>query len=246
MMTISTKKPKQKTIFPFPDHWPQCSEETEEGVRMSTQKRAPWYGNMPNLAAWHSGLPLSSNMTDIPIEDMTTWVHRSPDERKREEDKHGKVLRPRNCFILYKSAYAPRIKNLLQGNKSQAVKSIIAGRSWNMETPDVKQKYKMLADIERHRHAEAHPDYRFSPRKPRKQSPVMKEASTELKVLSSPISKNLEPSFEDTESTALDTEGSWWLHGEDLRYYTLENLEMDYSFNLVGLPEIYQGIGCSN
>ncbi|KAJ6039338.1 hypothetical protein N7499_003744 [Penicillium canescens] len=129
--------------------------------------------------------------------------------------------------------------------KSHSVVSAIAGRSWNMETPDVRQKYEMLAHMERLGHAEAHPDYRFSPIK-RKRSPVRKEASADSKVPSTPIGEDLEPLFEDTESTLHATEGSWWLHGEGLRYSALQNFKMGYSSNLFGLPDTYNGLWFSD
>ncbi|KAJ6125889.1 hypothetical protein N7471_010382 [Penicillium samsonianum] len=179
-------------------------------------------------------------MTNIAVEDMTKWVHRPLGDRKREEKTHGKVLRPRNCFILYKSAYARRIESVLQKKDHSAV-SAIAGRSWNMETPEVRQRYTTLAHIERQGHAEAHPEYRFSPLK-RKRSPVAKESSPEIKVPSPPVSTDLGPQLQDIVSTLLISEASWWLQGGSFRFSTTEEFGMDYSSDLVEPPSTYPGI----
>ena len=111
--------------------------------------------------------PLSVLTKDyqMPIRDMHAWVHRSADTRQREaEDKKGYVTRPMNSFMLYRSAYADRVKQFAKENNHQVV-SQVTGLSWTMETPDVKEMFEKLAIIERDNHATAHPNYKFAPNK---------------------------------------------------------------------------------
>lgn len=46
-------------------------------------------------------------------------------------------------------------------NSHQAV-SKLAGKSWKLETLEIKQKYQRLATIEKDNHTKAHPGYRLS------------------------------------------------------------------------------------
>lgn len=74
-----------------------------------------------------------------------------------------------NCFLLYRSAYANRIVALTSRENHQVV-SQIAGMSWNLETMDIKQKFRDLASVEKDNHATAHPNYRFAPKFEREQA----------------------------------------------------------------------------
>jgi hypothetical protein len=62
--------------------------------------------------------------------------------------------------MLYRSDYAERIKTFLSHKTQQAV-SKLAAIFWEGELPDVKTFYKQLAEIEKHNHREAHPDYKL-------------------------------------------------------------------------------------
>ncbi|GFG21417.1 hypothetical protein IFM5058_11036.1, partial [Aspergillus udagawae] len=54
---------------------------------------------------------LTQTMTHIPVRDMHTWVQRSIEERHQEVLKRrGRIPRPMNSFMLYRSAYADRAK----------------------------------------------------------------------------------------------------------------------------------------
>jgi hypothetical protein len=102
---------------------------------------------------------------DVPIKDMEAWVHRSTEVRMKEvEDGNGKIPRPMNSFMLYRSAYADRLKAWGQHNNHQEV-SKFAGASWQIEPEELKDRYKDLAKVERENHQRAHPDYKFSPSK---------------------------------------------------------------------------------
>ncbi|KAJ5779437.1 High mobility group superfamily [Penicillium paradoxum] len=108
---------------------------------------------------------LTESFHTTPIKDMDAWVARSTVERRDEvRKKNGKISRPMNSFMLYRSAYAERTKRLVGANNHQIV-SKIAGQGWKLEPADIRRKYEDLAKIERDNHARTHPDYKFSPNK---------------------------------------------------------------------------------
>ncbi|KAF4227976.1 hypothetical protein CNMCM8980_007020 [Aspergillus fumigatiaffinis] len=101
---------------------------------------------------------------------MHSWVQR-PDEERHQEvlKRHGRIPRPLNSFMLYRSAYADRAKLWTAHDNHQTV-SVITGLSWNIETPQIRRMYKNLAKIEKRNHARAHPGYHFTVRKRRERS----------------------------------------------------------------------------
>lgn len=108
---------------------------------------------------------LTESFHTTPIKDMDAWVSRSALERQDEvRKKNGKISRPMNSFMLYRSAYAERTKRLVGANNHQIV-SKIAGQGWKMEPIEIRRKYEELAKLERDNHAATHPDYKFSPNK---------------------------------------------------------------------------------
>jgi len=117
----------------------------------------------PNVTA-----PLSKStkhMTHIPLRDMESWVHRPIKIRMQEVAKrNGRVARPMNSFMLYRSAYAERAKQLITETNHQKV-SEAAGESWKIESREIREKYELLASIEKSNHLKAHPGYKFSPSK---------------------------------------------------------------------------------
>ncbi|GIJ92723.1 hypothetical protein Asppvi_002033 [Aspergillus pseudoviridinutans] len=114
---------------------------------------------------------LTQTMTHIPVRDMHSWVQRPIEERRQEIlKKNGRIPRPMNSFMLYRSAYADRAKFLTTAHNDHQKVSIITGISWNIETPKIRRTYKILARIEKENHARAHPDYHFSASKKRKPS----------------------------------------------------------------------------
>ncbi|KAL3469054.1 hypothetical protein BJX99DRAFT_265568 [Aspergillus californicus] len=102
------------------------------------------------------------HMTEVPIKDMETYVCRSTKERHKEKRKDGKIPRPMNAFMLYRSAYADRMKAWFAQHSPRLV-SVAAGISWNNETDKIKQKYVDLASLEKSNHLKAHPGYKWNP-----------------------------------------------------------------------------------
>ncbi|KAK2878182.1 hypothetical protein FQN49_001085 [Arthroderma sp. PD_2] len=108
---------------------------------------------------------LTKNMPHIPIRDMERWVNRSADERLKEvKMKNGKIARPMNSFMLYRSAYAERTKEWCSQNNHQVV-SRASGQSWPLEPREIRDRYERYATIERDNHHKAHPNYKFAPNK---------------------------------------------------------------------------------
>lgn len=117
---------------------------------------------------------LTEHLHHIPIKDMEAWVNRSADVRRQDAREKGKIARPMNSFMMYRSAYADRVKEWCVQNNHQVV-SQVSGRSWPMEPPEVREKYELLALVERDNHQKAHPEYKFAPNKT--QTPPRKKRS---------------------------------------------------------------------
>ena len=114
---------------------------------------------------------VTKHLTNVPIRNMELEVNRSIEKRHEEVvKKHGKVARPMNSFMLYRAAYAERIKKMLGQNNHQVV-SEVAGDSWRLESREIREKYELLASIEKSNHLKAHPGYKFSPSKDKKKRP---------------------------------------------------------------------------
>lgn len=110
---------------------------------------------------------LTKDMAHVPIKDMEEWVHRPIEVRQQEAKQKGKIARPMNSFMLYRSAYSERAQKWFAQNNHQVV-SRMAGESWRHETPEIRRKYEQLAKIEKANHSRAHPGYRFAPEKDKK------------------------------------------------------------------------------
>lgn len=107
---------------------------------------------------------ITNHLVDIPLKDMTAYVSRPIEERLKEAREKGKVPRPMNSFMLYRSSYAPRIKVLIGQTNHQEV-SKAAGCGWRLEPSDIREMYEELAKTERDNHTTTHPDYKFKPQK---------------------------------------------------------------------------------
>ncbi|KAJ9652938.1 hypothetical protein H2198_007847 [Neophaeococcomyces mojaviensis] len=109
--------------------------------------------------------PLSV-MNNGPVMDMMAWATRSNDERYKEVVKRkGKIPRPVNCFMMYRTAYSVRIKQwAAQGNNNQLI-SRVAGASWVLESDELKEFYTRCAEADKANHQAAFPDYKYDPKK---------------------------------------------------------------------------------
>ncbi|CAG7932866.1 unnamed protein product [Penicillium olsonii] len=183
---------------------------------------------------------LTQDMTDVPIIDIDTWVCRPIEERKKETERKGKVPRPMNSFMLYRWAYAGRIKRCSRQRSAQVVSSI-AGKSWHQEPQNIREKYQRLAQLERESHASAYPDYKFKPRS-RKRSSVA-EPATDLQVYGHYENNAFEWSsvhgFQITTPCPIN-DPSWGFYAEGMRNYFVagmgECFEGGNSGDLFGIP----------
>jgi hypothetical protein len=86
---------------------------------------------------------------------------------KADEDA-GKIRRPQNSWILYrKDKFELLRKEAEAENKPRPIAadaSRIISEAWKNESPHVKKYYNDLAEKEKARHAEEHPDYKFQPK----------------------------------------------------------------------------------
>ncbi|BCR99771.1 HMG-box domain-containing protein [Aspergillus luchuensis] len=123
---------------------------------------------------------LTTGMLHIPVRYMYAWVHRLVKTRRQEAlQRHKRIPRPLNSFILYRLAYNDRVKYWLGRNDHQTI-SRLSGQSWKMEAPHIRKEYETLAEMEKRNHATAHPGYRFSLSNKRGKSRTAKGHSQEL------------------------------------------------------------------
>ncbi|KAF2832814.1 hypothetical protein CC86DRAFT_450688 [Ophiobolus disseminans] len=148
-----SNSPRRKEASPRPKATPKAKKTKAKGDKPAT----------PKLTA-----PLSimtAELHHIPVKNMEEWVNRPADVRRDEAEKrNGYITRPMNSFMLYRSAYAERAKSWCAQNNHQIVSSV-AGESWPLEPPGIRELYNEYAKIERINHQNAHPTYKFSPSK---------------------------------------------------------------------------------
>ncbi|PHH84301.1 hypothetical protein CDD83_2179 [Cordyceps sp. RAO-2017] len=99
--------------------------------------------------------------------DVFQYVHRPIEERREEARRENKVKRPLNAFLLYRKQVISFVKNELlstENRNNQQQVSRICGDSWKLETEKYKNKFKELALVEKARHAEAFPQYKYTPK----------------------------------------------------------------------------------
>lgn len=110
---------------------------------------------------------LTRDMITPPVRDMEAFVSRSAETRRAETAaRKGKVARPMNSFMLYRSAYSERTKEWCREKNHQIV-STVMGESWVLESDEVKDWFGELAKREREEHQRVFPDYKFKPGKER-------------------------------------------------------------------------------
>ncbi|EFY88585.1 hypothetical protein J3459_011535 [Metarhizium acridum] len=79
--------------------------------------------------------------------------------------KVTKIPRPPNAYILYRKERHNTVKEANPGITNNEISQIL-GRAWNLESREVRQKYKDMADRVKQALLEKHPDYQYKPRKP--------------------------------------------------------------------------------
>ena len=160
---------EQTNMELMPFQWsPKLQNPLAQYISKQRAVQAPIFQQEGNVDSPQFTIPLSEltkHLTHIPIRDMENWVRRPLEIRHRHiSGMNGKVTRPMNCFMLYRSAYADRTKTLFSIGNYRVV-SQLTGESWKSETLEIKRKYRRLASIEKSNHLIAHPRYKFSPKR---------------------------------------------------------------------------------
>ncbi|EFX01060.1 hmg box protein [Grosmannia clavigera kw1407] len=142
-----------------------------EAAAMETEtETAAEVSGPPGLSTLDRPLSILTKDWEIPVVDIATYVHRSVEDRRTEVEQGkvpGKIKRAMNAFMLYRKAYQDRAKRWAQQSNHQIV-SKVCGQSWSMEPRTVRTQFNEWANIERDNHRMAHPEYKFTPSKPRK------------------------------------------------------------------------------
>ncbi|KAF2157697.1 hypothetical protein K461DRAFT_317756 [Myriangium duriaei CBS 260.36] len=116
------------------------------------------------------GVPMSfSEFTkdwNIPVEDIEALVHRTPQKRLQEAQDKGKIPRPSNSFILYRSAYTEKTKVWAKTDNHQVISKFL-GLFWAIEPQGLKDRYAVWADIDKANHQLAFPSYKYEPQQSR-------------------------------------------------------------------------------
>ncbi|KAK4921124.1 hypothetical protein LTR66_016692 [Elasticomyces elasticus] len=122
---------------------------------------------------FHIEKPLSQMLDDFDVTpeqvkiNIEAHINRSPDDRQAEAKKRrdGKTPRPMNSFMLYRMAYKQVIQAWARTANNNQFISQVAGKSWNLETEDIKKSFEKYAITERDNHQAAFPTYKFAPNK---------------------------------------------------------------------------------
>ncbi|KAF8860945.1 hypothetical protein BDZ45DRAFT_672215 [Acephala macrosclerotiorum] len=116
-------------------------------------------------------------MDHTPLIDIEAYVNRPAAERQLEAENNkvpGKVKRPMNSFMLYRKAYQLRAKEYGLMTNHQVV-SQLCGDSWPLEPEEIREQFAEWARVERDRHEEAHPGYKFTPARPGESASILDE-----------------------------------------------------------------------
>ncbi|KAJ2083895.1 hypothetical protein H4R24_000425 [Coemansia sp. RSA 988] len=87
-------------------------------------------------------------------------------KRTGRATKPKRTPRPANAFILYRKAKQAEVIRDNPGVSNKDVSCII-GNMWKSEDPAVQDKFREQAELEKKRHKEMHPNYKYQPRKPK-------------------------------------------------------------------------------
>ncbi|POR32892.1 MAT1-2-1 [Tolypocladium paradoxum] len=79
--------------------------------------------------------------------------------------KHVKIPRPPNAYILYRKERHHHVKNSNPGITNNEISQLL-GKAWNLESREVRQKYKDMSEKVKQALLEKHPDYQYRPRRP--------------------------------------------------------------------------------
>ncbi|KAM5347070.1 hypothetical protein ACJ41O_010075 [Fusarium nematophilum] len=93
------------------------------------------------------------------------WILRPTQQLFKVRVKEQKIPRPPNAYILYRKERHTMVKQRNPGITNNEISQVL-GRCWNMESREVRAKYKDMAEQIKKAHREKHPDYQYKPRRP--------------------------------------------------------------------------------
>ncbi|KAJ6565983.1 high mobility group box domain-containing protein, partial [Mycena sp. CBHHK59/15] len=84
-----------------------------------------------------------------------------------------KIPRPPNAFIVFRTEFAhlhhnPQVSRSRRGNGAKVLGRTVSGKAadaWRLLSPEEKQHYVRLADLEKEKHARKHPNYQYRPKR---------------------------------------------------------------------------------
>ncbi|KAJ2581816.1 hypothetical protein GGH95_001878 [Coemansia sp. RSA 1836] len=89
-----------------------------------------------------------------------------PQKRAGRTTKPKRTPRPPNAFILYRKAKQAEVIRDNPGVSNKDVSCII-GQMWKSEDPPVQDKFREQAELEKKKHKDMYPNYKYQPRKPK-------------------------------------------------------------------------------
>jgi hypothetical protein len=90
------------------------------------------------------------------------------DDCTEQTQRQGHIPRPPNAWILYRQAKSKEIREELMNAPGgrplpQSLASKDIAERWKNEAPEVRAQFEHLAELEKRRHAQMYPNYRFQP-----------------------------------------------------------------------------------
>lgn len=90
------------------------------------------------------------------------WNSPNHTSHSRKKDPEH-VRRPPNAFLLFRSDFWANEKIKVNSERDNRMISVIAGAHWRNLSEQERAPYKLQAELEKQRHTENHPDYKYAP-----------------------------------------------------------------------------------
>lgn len=95
---------------------------------------------------------------------------------KGKKTKDKKIPRPPNAYILYRKDHHTVVKEANPGITNNEISQVL-GAAWQKESRDVRDKYKQMSLDIKAALLEAHPNYKYEPRRPSEKKKRMRRAA---------------------------------------------------------------------
>ncbi|KAH9891133.1 hypothetical protein C8Q73DRAFT_112026 [Cubamyces lactineus] len=116
----------------------------------------------PALSATSPYASSSSSTASSPAPQPVTARHKNTTASRRGDKPPGHIPRPRNAFMIFRSAYCANVKESQVEHDHRMISKIL-GEVWQNLEAEKKDYYKRLAAEEKEAHRVMYPNYRFSP-----------------------------------------------------------------------------------